>query len=91
MDDEFDDDIDWGSIVLPTVTPSKQNNAYGMASASKPPSLRQCLEMAEVIAGGDNEEDEDDEAKDEVGDELQLKAIELANDGKNLFLTGKAG
>ena len=46
--------------------------------------------MAEVYAIGDDEEDED-EAKDEVGDELQLKAIELANDGKNLFLTGKAG
>ena len=91
MDDEFDDDIDWGSIDLPTVTPSKKN-AYGVASASnKPPSLRQCLERAEVIAIGDNEEDEDDEAKDEVGDKLQLKAIELANDGKNLFLTGKAG
>ena len=87
-DDEFEDDIDWGSIDLPTVTPGKKKMS---PSSSKPPSLRQCLEMAEVYAIGDDEEDEEDEAKDEVGDELQLKAIELANDGKNLFLTGKAG
>ena len=43
-DDEFEDDIDWGSIDLLTVTPG---------------SLRQCLEMAEVYAIGDDEEDED--------------------------------
>jgi ATP-dependent DNA helicase PIF1 len=28
---------------------------------------------------------------DEVGDEMQQKAIRLANQGENLFLTGKAG
>ena len=27
----------------------------------------------------------------QIGDELQLKAIDIANEGKNLFLTGKAG
>ena len=31
------------------------------------------------------------ESEEEIGDELQMKAIKLASDGENIFLTGRAG
>eukprot|EP00984_Skeletonema_dohrnii_P012187 scaffold4923_cov134-Skeletonema_dohrnii-CCMP3373.AAC.1 len=43
-------------------------------------------------AGGKvSSEEETKKEEEEVGDELQMKAIELASEGKNMFLTGKAG
>jgi len=103
-DNEFDDDIDWSSVAMPktptTVTPSNKrprltadNYDASLASPSSS-SLLQDLEMAPAFGGeiatGREEEDASKE-NEEVGDALQLKAIELANNRENLFLTGKAG
>lgn len=57
-------------------------------------SLRFQLDVAPIYGepsssgGGASEKETTEE---EVGDELQMKAIQLALDGKNMFLTGKAG
>ncbi|KAL7542647.1 hypothetical protein ACHAXR_011953 [Thalassiosira sp. AJA248-18] len=91
FDDEFDDDIDWSSIKLPaapTVTPSNKRPRLDDES-----SLVHNLELAptfgDVVFEDPPQEDDDD--GEVVADSLQLKAIELAKDGKNLFLTGEAG
>ena len=57
-------------------------------------SLRFQLDVAPIYgepssSGGGGSEKEATEV--EIGDELQMKAIQLALDGKNMFLTGKAG
>ena len=65
-------------------------------------SLRCQLDMAPIYdegppsSGGGGEassssEEEKKEEEEEMGDELQVKAIQLASEGKNMFLTGKAG
>jgi len=61
-------------------------------------SLQFQLDMAPIYDGSPSATDEcshssKDETKkeEEEGDELQLKAIQLASEGKNIFLTGKAG
>ena len=55
--------------------------------------MLQNLEMdppfGNATLGVEDQLQEDGDA--EVGDALQLKAIELTKDGKHLFLTGKAG
>mmetsp|Transcript_16448 Transcript_16448/g.27031 ORF Transcript_16448/g.27031 Transcript_16448/m.27031 type:complete len:289 (+) Transcript_16448:1618-2484(+) len=56
-------------------------------------SLRFQLDVAPIYgepsSGGKASSEED--TTEEVGDELQMKAIQLASDGENMFLTGKAG
>ncbi|KAL7551568.1 hypothetical protein ACHAWF_018419 [Thalassiosira exigua] len=93
-DAEFDDDIDWSSIEMPSTpaTPSsKRPRLEGKANDES--SLLRDLEMTPTVgatapgAGGPSA----DEGDEEVGDALQLKAIDLAMNGSNPFLTGKAG
>lgn len=103
--DEFDDgnDDDYMSIPMPTPTP-KGAGAIGVTpSANKRPrldgkfgnknddstSLLQNLDGAPSFALGEDDDALGLDENDEVGDVLQLKAIELAKGGHNLFLTGK--
>ena len=92
-DDEFDDDIDWGSITLPPV-PSAVTPSHKRQRLNGPPSLLDDLKVAPMygtgILSGSGDTSEEDGCE-EVGDALQLKAIKIANKGSNLFLTGKAG
>ena len=97
-DDEFEDDIDWGAVTYPpvpsTVTPSIKRQRLDEVS---PSSLLEDLEVAPAFGGGlfkgvSRDEDYGEDGKEEeVGDAMQLRAIELANKGENVFLTGKAG
>ena len=72
-DDEFNDDIDWGSIEMPStpaVTPwkNKSTNRDGA------PSLRECLQMAPVFSreGDIILEDDENNVREtlDVGDEV---------------------
>jgi ATP-dependent exoDNAse (exonuclease V) alpha subunit len=60
----------------------KSDSAFGENYSS----LLHNLDMAPT-SGGPQQSFEDNE----VGDEMQLKAISLANKGSNVFLTGRAG
>ena len=96
-DDEFDDDIDWGTVTLPptpsAVTPSNKRQRLNEA----PSSLLEDLEVSPTFGGGllkgasGDSKGDDADGKEEVGDRMQLRAIDLANKGDNVFLTGKAG
>ena len=94
-DDEFEDDIDWSSVVLPTstVTPSNKRPRLEVKHHDDESSLLQNLEMAPTFGDATLgvEDPSQEDGDEEVGDALQLKAIELAKDGKHVFLTGKAG
>ena len=101
-DDEFDDDIDWGTVALPhmpsAVTPSNKRQRLNLNEASSSSSLLEDLEVSPTFGGGllkctpgDTDKRGDGDGKEEVGDKMQLRAIELANKGENVFLTGKAG
>ena len=74
-DDEFNDDIDWGSIEMPStpaVTPWKSNSTSTHHNA---PSLRECLQIAPVFSReGDILEEDDNNLCEtlDVGDEVSL-------------------
>jgi len=95
-EDEFADDIDWSSIPMPTPTPKRQrlandSNDSQSRSAGRPASsgLLSHLEMAQEYTPPTGVADGDVDR--EIGDELQKRAIQLSvEQGKNLFLTGKA-
>ena len=93
--DDFYDNIDWSEVEMPTptVTPSSKRPRLDDVNNNGESSLLQNLEMAPTFGGdtllmGDSKVEGEDE---EVGDAMQVKAIELAIGGENLFLTGKAG
>ena len=72
-DDEFNDDIDWGSIEMPStpaVTPWKNKSTNRDCA----PSLTECLHMAPVFSReGDIEEDDNNLCENlDVGDEVSL-------------------
>lgn len=74
-DDEFNDDIDWGSIEMPStpaVTPWKSNST-STSSHHNMPSLRECLQMAPVFSReGDILQEDDNNLCEtlDVGDEV---------------------
>ena len=72
-DDEFNDDIDWGSIEMPStpaVTPKSNSTSTSSRDA---PSFRECLQMAPVFSReGDMLEEDDNNVREtlDVGDEV---------------------